>query len=72
METKTIRSSVMELKRKRIVLVNKELEEARMLIDLDISYAMLLLLFRRRHQSLDERTPDEVYWTMLPQRQVAV
>src|SRR5271169_1027813 len=28
--------------------------------------------FRRRHQSLDERTPDEVYWTMLPQRQVAV
>ena len=26
----------------------------------------------RRHQGLDERTPDEVYWTMLPQRQVAV
>lgn len=22
---------------------------------------------RRRHQSLDRRTPDEVYWTMLPQ-----
>ena len=28
--------------------------------------------FRRRHQGLDERTPDEVYWTMLPKRQVAV
>jgi len=28
--------------------------------------------FRRRHQSLDERTPDEVYWTMLPERKVAV
>jgi putative transposase len=26
----------------------------------------------RRHQGLDERTPDEVYWTTLPQRQVAV
>ena len=26
----------------------------------------------RRHQGLDERTPDEVYWTTLPERQVAV
>jgi putative transposase len=26
----------------------------------------------RRHQGLDDRTPDEVYWTMLPERQVAV
>jgi len=26
----------------------------------------------RRHQGLDERTPDEFYCTMLPQRQVAV
>jgi putative transposase len=26
----------------------------------------------RRHQGLDERTPDKVYWTLLPQRQVAV
>jgi putative transposase len=26
---------------------------------------------RRRHQGLDERTPDEVYWSMLPQKQVA-
>jgi len=26
---------------------------------------------RRRHQGLDDRTPDEVYWTTLPQRQVA-
>ena len=24
----------------------------------------------RRHQSLDRRTPDEVYWTTLPQKQV--
>ena len=28
--------------------------------------------FLRRHQSLDERTPDDVYRTMLPQRQAAV
>jgi putative transposase len=28
--------------------------------------------YQRRHQGLDERTPDEVYWTTLPQRQVAV
>lgn len=27
---------------------------------------------RRRHQSLDRRTPDDVYWTTLPQMQVAV
>ncbi len=26
---------------------------------------------RRRHQGLDDRTPDEVYWTTLPQMQVA-
>lgn len=26
---------------------------------------------RRRHQSLDRRTPDDVYWTTLPQMQVA-
>jgi len=26
---------------------------------------------RRRHQSLDRRTPDEVYWSTLPQEQVA-
>jgi putative transposase len=26
---------------------------------------------RRRHQSLDRRTPDDVYWTTLPQEQVA-
>jgi putative transposase len=26
---------------------------------------------QRRHQSLDRRTPDDVYWTTLPQRQVA-
>ena len=26
---------------------------------------------RRRHQGLDDRTPDEVYWTTLPQIQVA-
>ena len=26
---------------------------------------------RRRHQGLDDRTPDEVYWSMLPQKQVA-
>jgi putative transposase len=28
--------------------------------------------YQRRHQGLDERTPDEVYWTTLPQRRVAV
>ena len=27
---------------------------------------------RRRHQSLDRKTPDSVYWSMLPQMQVAV
>jgi putative transposase len=27
---------------------------------------------QRRHQSLDRRTPDEVYWSTLPQIQVAV
>jgi putative transposase len=27
---------------------------------------------QRRHQSLDRKTPDEVYWTTLPQMQVAV
>jgi len=27
---------------------------------------------RRRHQSLDNRTPNEVYWTLLPQEKVAV
>ncbi len=27
---------------------------------------------RRRHQSLDRKTPDNVYWSILPQRQVAV
>ena len=26
---------------------------------------------RRRHQGLDDRTPDDVYWTTLPPRQVA-
>ena len=26
---------------------------------------------RRRHQGLDRRTPDEVYWSTLPQKQVA-
>ena len=26
---------------------------------------------RRRHQSLDRRTPDDVYWSTLPQNQVA-
>ena len=26
---------------------------------------------RRRHQSLDRRTPDDVYWSTLPQMQVA-
>jgi putative transposase len=26
---------------------------------------------RRRHQGLDDRTPDEVYWSILPQIQVA-
>jgi len=26
---------------------------------------------QRRHQSLDRRTPDDVYWTTLPQQQVA-
>jgi putative transposase len=26
---------------------------------------------RRRHQGLDDRTPNEVYWTTLPQTQVA-
>ena len=26
---------------------------------------------RRRHQGLDDRTPDEVYWTILPQMKVA-
>jgi putative transposase len=25
----------------------------------------------RRHQSLDNKTPDEVYWTTLPKQQVA-
>ena len=27
---------------------------------------------RRRHQSLDRKTPDSVYWSLLPQKQVAV
>jgi len=27
---------------------------------------------RRRHYSLDRRTPDEVYWSTLPQKQVAI
>ena len=27
---------------------------------------------RRRHQSLDRKTPDSVYWSILPQKQVAV
>jgi len=26
---------------------------------------------KRRHQGLDDRTPDEVYWSTLPQKQVA-
>ena len=26
---------------------------------------------KRRHQGLDDRTPDEVYWTTLPQKKVA-
>jgi putative transposase len=26
---------------------------------------------RRRHQGLDDRTPDTVYWSTLPQMQVA-
>lgn len=28
--------------------------------------------YRRRHQSLDRKTPDYVYWSILPQKQVAV
>jgi len=28
--------------------------------------------FHRRHQSLDRRTPDDVYWSTLPKMQVAV
>ena len=27
---------------------------------------------RRRHQSLDRRTPDNVYWSTLPQKQAAI
>lgn len=27
---------------------------------------------RRRHQSLDRRTPDEVYWSTLPQKEAAI
>ncbi len=27
---------------------------------------------RRRHQSLDRRTPNEVYWSTLPQKQAAI
>ena len=27
---------------------------------------------RRRHHSLDRRTPDEVYWSTLPQKQAAI
>ena len=27
---------------------------------------------KRRHQRLDRRTPDDVYWSTLPQRQVAI
>jgi putative transposase len=27
---------------------------------------------KRRHQGLDRRTPDDVYWSTLPQMQVAV
>jgi len=27
---------------------------------------------RRRHQSLDRRTPDDVYWSTLPQKQAAI
>jgi putative transposase len=27
---------------------------------------------KRRHQSLDRKTPDNVYWSILPQKQVAV
>lgn len=28
--------------------------------------------YKRRHQSLDRKTPDNVYWSILPQKQVAV
>ncbi|MBI4849127.1 MAG: transposase [Nitrospirae bacterium] len=27
---------------------------------------------RRHHQSLDRRTPDNVYWSTLPQKQAAI
>ena len=27
---------------------------------------------RQRHQGLDDRTPDEVYWSMLPETRKAV
>ena len=27
---------------------------------------------KRRHQSLDRRTPDDVYWSTLPQMQAAI
>ncbi|MBU1713440.1 MAG: integrase core domain-containing protein [Proteobacteria bacterium] len=27
--------------------------------------------YRRRHQSLDKRTPDAVYWATLPKKEVA-
>ena len=27
---------------------------------------------RRRHQSLDRKTPDSVYWSTLPQKQAAI
>jgi putative transposase len=27
---------------------------------------------RRRHQGLDRRTPDDVYWSTLPQKQAAI
>ena len=28
--------------------------------------------YKRRHQSLDRRTPDDLYWFTLPQKQAAV
>ena len=28
--------------------------------------------YRRRHQSLDKRTPDIVYWATLPKKEAAV
>jgi hypothetical protein len=37
--------------------------------------SLILCMFynsKRQHQSLDRRTPDDVYWSTLPQMQVVV